>query len=382
MEADALFARIWADGLPQTERVEWASVPDARRAAVLQRLRALLSLEAGDVRIGEAADLAGLSRQAFHKLRSRWTQERSIRSVIPYRFKAADVPDGDGAGGGLPLDTKALSSDSATTLAIALIEEHPAESNGRLGRRLRGSLDHRISLPTAVEAVRRARHLVALDPGALAKAFGRSLLIDFVGVRVDGVSVDTDRVVVAALVLERASGLILGFRAGDRDDMARLQTEAVRDALETIGDQGIDVTGSEPANCRIVLPDPEYDFDRDERADRLRDLLGHDRVFADGVRRFGVRTTSVIGHKVGRVRFFSRIGEGETGRAFRAAPSEPGDPELTLDQFATLARSEIDRGNEALLARVWDLPDRMRLCRKGAMTTALRRALAVLTNRS
>ena len=368
---------VWPSGLPPEEEANWAAVPEVRREVVLERLQALVALETDGMKVGEAAALAGLSRQAFHKLRSKWRAERSIRSVTPYRFKLSTVAvgkDGDDVfAGGEPAST-----DAPLARALDLVTERTAESNGRLGRRLRKAIDDSISLPTAVDVVRRARSVAALDPDRLATMFGSSVLIDFVGVRIDGVVAETEEMVVAALVLERASGIVLGFDVGERHRMSESQLGSIRDALETISRLEIDPDRDAGTSCRVVLPSSDQADRRAKHSGRLREVLGKDRVYSTGVRRFGVRTTSIIGHKLERLRLFSRIGEGETGQAFRPVSPEPGEPVVAMHQFAVLARSEIDRRNEPLLAKVRELSGQLDLSATGAMTTTLRRILTIL----
>ena len=374
MEHAEIFAKLWPNGMPPEERAEWSSVPNGRRDRVLQRLSALAALEADEVNVGTAADLAGLSRQAFHKLRDRWKRERSIRSLTPYRSRKQAssqlVTTGD--------SDIVQSTDPLLAAAVDLVSSLPSKTNGGLGRRLRDSLGQSISQPTAVELVRQARRLAALDPDLLKETYGRALLIDFVGLQIDRIAIENDPVPIAAIVLERASGTILGFAVGERSEMRDLQIDSIRDAIETLSRHEIDITAQQPVGCRIILPDPEPKEGDEFLLERLHDLLNSRQVFAKGMRRFGVRTTSVIGRKICRVRLSSRIGEGETGRAFKPFIREPKGPKLPLPQFALLARSEIVRYNEPLLARVRGLPAQTTLAKKGSMASTLQSILEIL----
>ena len=369
---------VWPSGLPPEEEANWAAVPEVRREVVLERLQALVALETDGMKVGEAAALAGLSRQAFHKLRSKWRAERSIRSVTPYRSRPSTATLGRDADDVVSASREPALTDTPFARALDLVTERTSESNGRLGRRLRKAIDDSISLPTAVDVVRRARSVAALDPDRLATMFGSSVLIDFVGVRIDGVVAETEEMVVAALVLERASGIVLGFDVGERHRMSESQLGSIRDALETISRLEIDPDRDAGTSCRVVLPSSDQADRRAKHSGRLREVLGKDRVYSTGVRRFGVRTTSIIGHKLERLRLFSRIGEGETGQAFRPVSPEPGEPVVAMHQFAVLARSEIDRRNEPLLAKVRELSGRLDLSATGAMTTTLRQILTIL----
>lgn len=381
MEPSEIFAKAWQNGLPPEEQAEWSSVPKDRRDSVIRRLSALAALEAGEVNVGSAAALAGLSRQAFHKLRTRWENERSIRSLTPYRFRERTQTVTKNDKPVVGRSEASQSPDPFLAKALKTITEYPAETNGRLGRRLRKTLDEAISQPTAVELVRQARRLTALKPELLEDTYGKSLLIDFVGLRMDGVAVEGDRVTVAAIVLERASGIVLGLSVGDREAMPALQIDAVRGALETISRHQIDIETTRPVGCRIVVPDIEHTTETELRVARLRDLLTPKRVYADGMRRFGVRTTSIVGHKINRVRLFSRIGQGETGQAFRPYRVNSKSPKLQPEEFALLARSEVERYNEPLLARVQHLPGQSALTTYGAMASIFENILEILQTR-
>ena len=379
MDIAEIFLKVWPEGVPAQEKAHWAAVPDARREAVLMRLHALALLDANEVQVGQAADRAGLSRQAFHKLRKRWLADRSIRSITPYRFKPSDAPGIDSKDAGQSFGRAGSSDRLAKRRATELIGDYPSESNGTLGRKLRDLLGDSISLPTAVKTIQRTRNATALNPSLLAKTYGSSLLIDLVGIRIDGVALDTDEPVMAALVLERATGLILGFDAGDPTRMERSQLSSIRSALDYIEHLGIDRAAEREARCRIVLPrrqsarGPAEPFRL-----ALREALGKDNVFDRGTRRFGVRTTSIIGHKVNRVRLFSRIGEEGGDRNLRKALPESTEPMLTVEQFVTLARSEIDRRNQPLLEAVKKLVDQVTLSSSGVMAQTLTQVGAIL----
>ena len=376
MEPTEIFAKIWPDGMPPGEHAEWSTVPKSRRDSVVQRLKALAALEAGEVNVGNAAALAGLSRQAFHKLRMRWESERSIRSLTPYRFreqaqverKRAEIVDRADSG----------STDLFSAAALRLVTSRPSETNGTLGRRLRDDLDQRISQPTAVELVRQARRAVALDPDLLKETYGRSLLIDFIGLRIEGVFVADEPAPVAAIVLERASGIILGFAVGERGRMRDLQMDAIHKSIEFLSQHRVDIPASHAIGCRMILPEAEWGEDAGSITEGLVALLGADRVYAVGMRRFGVRTTSILGHKLGRLRLSSRIGEGETGKSFHPRKKLSKSPTLTLAEFSVLARSEVERHNEPLLVRIQALPAPTILSEKGGIARTLEKIFAAL----
>ena len=368
--------RAWPDGLPAEEQAHWAAVPDARRDTVLRRLGALVALDERGVPVGEAAAMAGLSRQAFHKLRRRWAADRSIRSVTPYRAKASERPAG--------IDQLGARSEPAREAVIEkileLIRKHPGETNGRIARLLLEDADTGVSLPTTVKMVRNVRNAAARQPEVLESTFGASLLVDFVGIRIAGVRVELDEVVIGALVLERGSGLILGFDAGEPWRMSELQTRAIDHALRTLTRLKVDVERAEPANCRIVLPPPAQagELELAELDRRLSDVLGRERVSASGLHRFGVRTTSIIGHRLGRVLLYSRLMDDDGVFRIRRDSNERR-PALSVERFVDLAKTEISRRNEPLLAIVRELSGRLVFASSGAMTSTLRSVSDVLT---
>lgn len=373
-----LIAQAWPDARESEEQVAyWAAVPEDRRKAVFNRLRALCLLEADEVSVGEAAAVANLSRQAFHKLRKQWQGGRSLQSLTPYRYKAEDhgtrfhdprpgvCAEGD------------ANKQSPLSKARDLISMHPEETNGELGRRLQEALSIDISLPTAVKVIQRTRRSAALEPKLLKATFGTSLLLDFVGVRLDGVA--TKSPLIGAIVLERASGLILAIELGEDTEMMRMQIRAIGRALENISVLGVDIDRARQTTCRIILP-PHHGLN-DRNLQRLGNILDKKRVFAEGIRRFGIRTTSIVGHKIGRLRIYSRILTEKNAKHFREAPCIPGDPRLSAAQFAVLAKNEIDRHNVPVVDRLRALSNQLELCSIGSMADILRKIKVLLEHR-
>lgn len=379
MDISILIAQAWPDALEsEGQAAHWAAVPEDRREAVFNRLRALCLLEADEVGVGKAAAVANLSRQAFHKLRKQWQADRSIQSLTPYRYKAEDRIAHLRDPRPRACAEEDANNQSPLLEARDLISMHPEETNGELGRRLQEARGVEISLPTAVKVIQKTRRLAALEPELLTATFGTSLLLDFVGVRLDGVA--TEGPMIGAIVLERASGLILAIELGEDHEMAHMQIRAIGQALENISVLCIDIDRARPATCRIILP-PHHGLN-DSHLQRLGDILDEKRVFAEGIRRFGIRTTSIIGHKIGRLRIFSRILTEENARHFREAPRILGEPTLNSAQFAALAKDEIDRHNAPVIDRLRTLSSHIELCSIGSMAEILRSIKVLLEHRT
>ena len=70
-----------------------------------------------------------------------------------------------------------------------------------------------------VKLVRRMRHELSLQPEALHKGYGRSLLVDLCALGIMVADADPIEVPLAGFVVDRTSGLVLAAKVARRKDM-------------------------------------------------------------------------------------------------------------------------------------------------------------------
>lgn len=276
-----LLARAWPNGVPSSELALLRSLPPDRAAKTLRRLAAVLSAEAGR-NIGDLAADAGMDRHHFFRLRSRWRSMRSLRSIAPF---AGRKQRRSGSNALDVLAAELLSSSDAERSAGSLADALIDASGGELGRTL------------ALRTIRRARMRESTRPSNLARLFGRAMLVDLSAIDMPiGHGPGPGRYALAAFVVERSTGLILGHAAGHDHEAVGLQREALSRAWDGLAPFGL--TSSERSSTEFVAADGDDEW----RASLRRCAASPNvRVVDSGSRRFGERLVSIVGQRVGRV---------------------------------------------------------------------------------
>lgn len=385
MDANEQMMRAWPEGVPAAELARFDALPPHLRQLVVKRLSALIDAEQPGMTVTKAAGRSGVSRQMFYKLIDRWKHDRSIRSIAPYQSRGARKS-------ALADETIAKRNDVRVRTAakhrlleqaLALIEAEPDASNGELGRKLVADSMTPVSQPTATRLIQRTRRHLRMSHSSLPKTYAASMLLDIVPVRHEHLNLDSGEHLVAAITLECATGLVLAFRPGTLETASALQRAAVSAAKSFLMGESIDREGLSAPRCRIVLPPVPAEVayfnsggkkepPTDEKMPSaqlgpLTELIGQDNVFARGPRRFGIRTTSIVGHRIGKL----RIGGYLTSRQFKAEIPTFGDGQIdlgiSLEQFKALAADEIKRWNAPLLEAIRERLAENELVKRGAM---------------
>lgn len=361
-----LLRRAWPDGVPDDETRLLRSLTAQRRDKVVVRLRALLEIEeARRLNSGAQVDLrgkataAGLTTDGLFAIRKKWEASRSLASIAPYLGRAERQP------------TQREEDDPVVVAARALIISMADSPDSVLASRLRQEFG--TAIPNMIRLVRRLRRDDATVPDRIGGTFGRALLVDLSAI--DRVTLGQPAVpIVCAVVIERASRLILGWAVEESGgDTTAAQVAAARDAMAFVSKHALDIAG-DVAAVELTIGDGPDAVDAFANAERLKREGIDLRVNSSGPRRYGQRLVSQLGKRLGRLWWRPR---------FTAPGSEPSKTDLgnaiAPDDATVLVAGEVEAHNGEIFAALaeggvapgWGNAD-------GAMIAALRRVLAVL----
>ena len=286
-EGRAVLGRIWPDGLPPEEDALLASLPPERVELALRRLRAILEVENGSS-VHAAAQALGIDRPAFYRMRQRWSASRSMRSLAPFSARAPRRLGPAPSHLDPSMVRRVLGSSAPNASAKEMAQELFSQSGGAL------------SMDAAVRLVRAERMRLSADPRYLADRFGRVLLVDVSAISISVLSTEGVLPAVVAVVLDRASRLIIGHAVETVGASLTAQREAARIVGRLFPMSGVSDCSPE---FEVVLGYGEENAVLDI-ARRAVDA-GAD-VVLKGERRCGVRMLSLIGHRLGRLRLRPR----------------------------------------------------------------------------
>jgi hypothetical protein len=341
--ADQLLRRAWPEGVPPAELAFLRSLPERRAEIVRRRLTALLAADGNPAPdLTEIATSAGLSRTLFYNLRKRWSKNKSLRSISPYQPRSgggAEAPDGSRPDG----DAGRRHSNEAEA-ALAEILADPLANNGQIASRVAVSTRTALDRRTLVKIVQRERRLLHFRPLDLLPVYGRSLLADITAVEIALEEDEHLEVAVLAMLIERATGLVLGHAVGTAQDGIALQVKAALRAVAFLAEHRADTPLGTPVDIRVVVGPAEL-----EQVARIGDTLarhlGRENVVSVGWRRFGERAASLIGQP-GRVRLrpMATMPQQEM-----LDPSRIPGPRLSRADADALLGTELARHNRSAL---------------------------------
>ena len=333
-----LLRRAWPDREVESEAALLRSLPLARREKALARLGALLDIEdarrdnpRAHVDMKRIAASAGLTPDGLFTIRQKWAANRELAAIVPYLGRAERQP------------TQRADDDPVVMAARRLIAERADASDSVLASELRREFN--LSAPVLVRLVRRLRRDDPTDPERIREVFGRALLLDVCAV--DRITTSMPpRMVLVAVVVERASGWILGHHvlAAGGDSLAA-QGTAVTMARNLIQRERLDRPDCS-ASAYVTLGDgPLFDAASDAATALKRsgvDLA----VNSVGPRRYGSRLVSLLGKRLGRLWWRPRA----------SAPYEeppPGvGPVMDLRDARVLVQAEVAAHNSEVIARL------------------------------
>lgn len=340
-ELASLMRDAWPDGVPPEEAAIARTLAPDRLVLARQRLKSVLAVERGGSIHSEASEL-GIDRVAFFRLRQRWRQRRSLRSLVPFIGRA---PRRVGVG-----------RESLAGVALQLVREAGVSSEpGDLVDRLLEVADDATTRQTGVRLLREAASQLSAGLEQISESLGSEVLVDFSGTAMNARTPGGSAMVVVCLVVETASRLILGWSADTVARSGRMMAVAISRAVEGIVSPGDPSTSA--GRLKIVVPETAAGF---EAAVFIQYALSQGATVIDrGERRFGRELARLVGHRLGRLSLHPRAYT--VGRAPVHGMS-PGS-RLAIEDAASLVaeavRDHNRKRNSALLRTIASEDERL-----------------------
>lgn len=332
-----LIAQVWPDGMPPRDQVVLGAVPEDERSRLLDRLEAVWRASRGEP-LAPLAKLADLKRAGFYNLRKAW-ERNSLSGLIPHESRS-------GRGTVVEID------DPLRALARTLLTERPLARNVDLAKALmdgrpdllpetagpHGALS---TLQRLERLVREERSRLVLDPQYLKGAYGAGLVLDLTAVSIV-LDEEPRALCVVALLMEMASGLVLGSALGRAADGIGLQRSALEGGLSFLRRRKADVAPLEgaPPDLSVVLTDG---VDADRFSEAMSPCTGVMHVGRVGGYSFGSFAGQIVGQRIGRVPMNPRrtldIGPDAFMETRRA-------PVVSMEEARAIWTKEVERHNE------------------------------------
>lgn len=289
-----LIAKVWPGGIAARDSVVLEAVPLPARGQLLDRLEAVWRADRGEP-LAPLAELAGLKRAGFFNLRRAW-RENSLAGLVPHGLRS-------GRGVTLAVD------DPLREVVAKQLRIDPWRRNVDVAKSVLDadpSLAHDASPHEAVAVLQKLTRLVAeqrralsLDADFLRDAYGRGLILDLTAVSV--VLTDGERgLAIVAMLMETASGLMLGSALGRADDGVGLQREAAAAGLQFLHAHHADLRcGEGPVpDFAVMLP---AGVDAEVATGALAPYVDELTVGKAGGFSFGYQVVQVVGTRIGRM---------------------------------------------------------------------------------
>lgn len=336
-----LISRVWPNGIPQRDRIVLEALGTEERARTLDRLEAVWRADQGEP-LAPLAELAGLKRAGFFNLRRAW-REKSLAGLVRNETRA---PRGIADRDDRPLRARAadlLREDPGrrnVDIAKLILTEQPALVSKRGGQHASQTVLQRLE-----RIVQHQRRDLAVEPDFLRKVYGTGLVLDLTAVSIV-LDEGEPALAVSALVVETASGFILGSTLGYHDDGVVLQQEALGRALQFLASRKGDLPLDATTRLHIGLMLPATVSAEGMEA-VLRPHANELTIGEIGGFSSGQQTVQIIGPRVGRVPMVPRrtlsfdINEFQSKRAA---------PVMSLGEAKLMWAREVDRHNLAKMA--------------------------------
>jgi hypothetical protein len=334
--AEQLRMRIWGDDVPPDELALWLRMTPERRQKLQRRLAAIVAFEdtdADDRDPKRFADLAGVSLARFYGLNQIWKRTRTIAALAPH--------------GASRKGRSAVKMDESLAEAVKLIVfEHPGADQETLAKALFARFSGTASLSylrRMVGSERANQERASLGGRA---GFGRKVLIDATATEIVVHGGDGQlEWLVCGLVVDLATGLIVGQAFGSSTRPADLQADAARDAVKRLKllriPYGLDK--AEPSFVATVA----YDDDIMEvlrRAARLQAAGENVEVIqGSGTRYVGTVLHQALGRRLSTIELRPRFTY--SGDQNRPTEEEHGSRALDSDQAAVVIETAIAEHN-------------------------------------
>lgn len=314
---------------------------------ILARLTALAQLEAGKT-TKEASEIASVSLPTMFRLKRAWKDEknRSLTSIAGFSGRKKRGTD------------TSERFNHARFLAKLMLQSGPGpRSVNDFAELIYLQSDQSISLKAAERIARDALSDKMLLSENLARRYGRDIVVDAVAVSLvieDTFDAGTlsKELALLALVLDRASGLVLAAEVTRECDAVRSQYAALASANWFVRDKRAEAQWLEPARIHVTVG-PAADPYAPNFAARLKTLLGERQVKSDGPRRFGRAAKEILGSSLGPLMLLP--GSTESGKVATAHARAIGREPVTVRKAKDIVSTIVDEHNEPLLERLLHL---------------------------
>lgn len=235
--------KAWPEGLAEEDSALLAKLTLDEENIICVRLAALLEVEQGirPAYRAPSGDPRDISSSGFQSLVRRWRMDRTVRTLLPYATREPRRP-------------KSTSDHDAFEAALErLLREDPSVPLVTVSKAAMASTGTKMAVNSARLRARSKRSAIRADEKWLNENYGRELLSD---VCILGAEIDDDTTTstsVIALVIDVASGYILGHAIGAITQSLELQRSSLADSLANISMQRLDRDCSEEAKLTVVL---------------------------------------------------------------------------------------------------------------------------------
>ncbi len=344
-----LLTRAWPTGISDEEASLLRKLPFEDETLVRIRLSSLLEVDAGTRPASRPPehDPRGLTASGFQSLVRRWRSDRSVQTLLPYAGRTPRRRD----------DTP--SHETVSHVIDEMLAADPRASLVTISKNALQRSGVQLAVNTVRSLARERRMAMRSDPAWLAENYGHHMLADVCAL---GSTVATDHgdvVAVIALLVESASGIVLGHAVGPVDASFALQRSAIADGLVAIVGDGIDVIGDFSSVLTIVAAAEAPE----NYATSIRRASPHNAIVDSDRRRPGDRVSDLLDGAIDVLPLRPR-----GGRAARRSQNARWDPV----RLATATQEAIDAHNRDRLALLRAAVPDNRLGPMGRMVEALR----------
>lgn len=292
---DDLIGKVWPNGVATRDRVVLDATPIAKRAPLFDRLEAVWRADRGEP-LGPLAELAGLKRAGFYNLRMAW-RNHSLAGLVPHESRGARR-------------VGATDDDPLRSRTAVLLRADPLGRNVDVAKAIMdgdrslldpdaGPIDALTVLQRLERLVRDERRRLSGDPDYVRGAYGGALVLDLTAVSIV-LQGEEPSLAVAAILMETASGIVMGSALGAMGEGVELQRAALVAGLDFLSVRRADVPsrGRRAPDLGLMLPP---DVDPDRVADAVRPLVDELTIGRIGGFSFGQQVVQVVGQRIGRM---------------------------------------------------------------------------------
>lgn len=388
LDADELFAKAWPEGATKSDLALLESLSEDQRDAALLRLEKMLEADLGVAKQASLARALGINRSYFLTLHRRWKVDRRLSTLVPYQARPARRMVRSRANELMELTVRRLLLRSPSRLRNSEIAKRATAREARRRDRLERMKGRSPDAPStkidldrsrndaALKIVHRVRRELASDVTWLKRRYGGEIALDVTAISLALVNeAGVHRQAIVALVIEAASGFILGHAMGSFEIALELSTSAIAMAKARLDRETLDVcdVASEKTNVSAIVAD--VPVPSSGGAGEMPSAVASDdhlELRRGSARRYGLLTREYIGPRIGRMIIHPRAtytGNAKLDLAGRRYV------EAGPDDAAALWAYEVERHNQPIEDRLRNLKG---LCPSGRMTAALMELEVVL----